>query len=224
MLDLNKLKVAVFDWDGTLAETRTPRLWAVNQIMPQYGLPDWESTRNKQDKYLSFMDNFPLVFGKDKAKEAYEKYCEIYCNNVARMIYAFDGVKDCLALLKQKGIKTAIMTNKDRKLLELELPLLFSKQTFDKIVCGHEATEDKPSGEHAWAALKGLIDFEDVSPESVWIVGDSLLDNLCALAVNALPIRIEGKAPLIEKADSDKVCYFKDFKHFFQAVKNGENN
>lgn len=57
-LDAGRLKAAVFDWDGTLAETRTPRLWAVNRIMAKYGLPDWESTREKQNKLLSFMDNF----------------------------------------------------------------------------------------------------------------------------------------------------------------------
>ena len=53
-LDAGRLKAAVFDWDGTLAETRTPRLWAVNRIMAKYGLPDWESTREKQNKLLSF--------------------------------------------------------------------------------------------------------------------------------------------------------------------------
>ena len=35
-LDAGRLKAAVFDWDGTLAETRTPRLWAVNRIMAKY--------------------------------------------------------------------------------------------------------------------------------------------------------------------------------------------
>ena len=57
-LDAGRLKAAVFDWDGTLAETRTPRLWAVNRIMAKYGLPDWESTREKQNKLLSFMAFF----------------------------------------------------------------------------------------------------------------------------------------------------------------------
>ena len=47
-LDAGRLKAAVFDWDGTLAETRTPRLWAVNRIMAKYGLPDWESPRKAE--------------------------------------------------------------------------------------------------------------------------------------------------------------------------------
>ena len=123
-LDAGRLKAAVFDWDGTLAETRTPRLWAVNRIMAKYGLPDWENTREKQNKLLSFMDNFPLVFG-SRAEEAYREYAELYKANVARMIKTFPGVRETLAFLRQKGVKIAIMTNKDRRLLEFELPLLF---------------------------------------------------------------------------------------------------
>ena len=218
-LDINKLKVAVFDWDGTLAQTRTPRLWAVNQIMPQYNLPDWEQTKEKQDKYLSFMDNFALVFGKDKAKEAYCKYCEIYKNNIKQMITLFAGVRDCLSWFKQKGIKISIMTNKDRKLLEYELPMVLPVELFDRIVCGHEASQDKPSGEHALEALKGLIEPNDISPESVWIIGDSLLDNLCAIEINARPIRIIGKSLTIEKADSKEVIYFDSFNDFYQKIK-----
>ena len=91
-LDAGRLKAAVFDWDGTLAETRTPRLWAVNRIMAKYGLPDWESTREKQNKLLSFMDNFPLVFG-SRAEEAYREYAELYKANVARMIKTFPGAR-----------------------------------------------------------------------------------------------------------------------------------
>ena len=147
-LDAGRLKAAVFDWDGTLAETRTPRLWAVNRIMAKYGLPDWESTREKQNKLLSFMDNFPLVFG-SRAEEAYREYAELYKANVARMIKTFPGVRETLAFLRQKGVKIAIMTNKDRRLLEFELPLLFDVSLFDRIVCGHEAAHDKPCGDHA---------------------------------------------------------------------------
>ena len=114
-LDTGGLKAVVFDWDGTLAETRTPRLWAVNRIMAAYGLPDWESTRDRQNPLLSFMDNFPLVFGA-RAEAAYAEYAALYKANVARMIKTFPGVRETLAFLTERGIKICIMTNKDRRL------------------------------------------------------------------------------------------------------------
>lgn len=216
-LDTGRLKAAVFDWDGTLAETRTPRLWAVNRIMAKYGLPDWESTREKQNKLLSFMDNFPLVFG-SRAEEAYREYAELYKANVARMIKTFPGVRETLAFLRQKGVKIAIMTNKDRRLLEFELPLLFDVSLFDRIVCGHEAAHDKPCGDHARFALKGLVAESDIAPQSVWVVGDSVLDNLCAEAVGALPVRIVGGCPEVDRTGSPDVIYFNDFEQFYRSL------
>ena len=50
-LDAGRLKAAVFDWDGTLAETRTPRLWAVNRIMAKYP--------RKAEQAIVFHGQFP---------------------------------------------------------------------------------------------------------------------------------------------------------------------
>ena len=153
-LDTGGLKAVVFDWDGTLAETRTPRLWAVNRIITAYGLHDWESTRDRQNPLLSFMDNFPLVFGA-RAEAAYAEYAALYKANVARMIKTFPGVRETLAFLTERGIKICIMTNKDRRLLDFELPLLFSPSLFARIACGHEAARDKPARTSGFAGDNG---------------------------------------------------------------------
>ena len=212
--DTGCLKAVVFDWDGTLAETRTPRLWAVNRIMAEYGLPDWESTRPLQNKYLSFMDNFPLVFG-DRAAAAYAEYFDLYKANVARMIKTFPGVRETLDFLRARKIKISVMTNKDRRLLDFELPLLFDPALFDRIVCGHEAAHDKPDAAHALAALDGLVAAEEISPQTVWIVGDSVLDSMTAEAVGALPVRIAGRCP---QENDSRVMYFDNFQQFYRAI------
>ncbi len=212
--DTGCLKAVVFDWDGTLAETRTPRLWAVNQIMVEYGLPDWESTRPLQNRYLSFMDNFPLVFG-NQAVAAYAEYFDLYKANVAQMIKTFPGVRETLDFFRARSVKISIMTNKDRRLLDFELPLLFDSTLFDCIVCGHEAAHDKPDAAHALAALDGLVAKEEISPQTVWIVGDSVLDSMTAEAVGALPVRIAGKCP--QENDSQTV-YFDNFQQFYRAI------
>ena len=212
--DTGCLKAVVFDWDGTLAETRTPRLWAVNRIMAEYGLPDWESTRPLQNKYLSFMDNFPLVFG-DRAAAAYAEYFDLYKANVARMIKTFPGVRETLDFIRARKIKISVMTNKDRRLLDFELPLLFDPALFDRIVCGHEAAHDKPDAAHALAALDGLVAAEEISPQTVWIVGDSVLDSMTAEAVGALPVRIAGRCP---QENDSRVMYFDDFQQFYRAI------
>ena len=76
-LNLKELKAAVFDWDNTLAESRTALVFCVNKVLQEYNMPEWNIVKAKRDNTLSFRDNFPRIFG-DKAAEAYEKYTKIY--------------------------------------------------------------------------------------------------------------------------------------------------
>ena len=42
-LDLSKLEYVIFDWDNTLAESRSTLVLSVNRVLKEYGLPDWEA-------------------------------------------------------------------------------------------------------------------------------------------------------------------------------------
>ena len=53
-LNIKKLKVAVFDWDNTLAESRTALVYSVNKVLKEYGLNDWEIEKQKRNNNLSF--------------------------------------------------------------------------------------------------------------------------------------------------------------------------
>lgn len=217
-LRMNKLKVVIFDWDNTLAETRTPLIYAVNKVLAEYKMPEWKEVKKLRDNNLSFRDNFPRIFG-DKATEAYEKYTRIYLDNVANLISTYEGTHDVLALLKKSNIILAIMSNKDRRLLEFEMPMLFEPQIFDKVVCGHEAKRDKPYPEHALYTLKGYLATEEISPETVWIVGDSPQDSVCACAVNALPIRVGHPIWGEEEELADDILHYDNFCDFYDDLR-----
>lgn len=217
IFDISALKVAVFDWDNTLAESRSTLVYAVNQVLVQYGLPDWEKVQHKCNPDLSFRDNFPLIFG-TKALEAYEKYAKIYLENVHRFITAFPKTTEVLEFLKSHGVKLMIMTNKDRRLLKFELPLIFDPALFDNIVCGHEAKADKPHQSHLIYTLKDFMPAHEINPKNIWVVGDSSVDSRCALSANALAIRI-GK-PIFETTapPENNVLYFDSFVDFYENL------
>lgn len=221
-LDISKLRAVLFDWDNTLAESRSSLVIAVNRVLKEYHLPEWEISKQKRDTNLSFKDNFPRIFG-DKAYEAYERYREIYKSIAASRIIAFPSAKEVIEFFKSRGIILMIVTNKERCLLEYELPLLYKKEDFAKIVCGHEAPRDKPHGDQALFALKGFINREEISPETVWIVGDSPQDSNSALEINALPIRINRSIWGDEGQKEDKIVYFSGFPEFLSALKLAKN-
>ncbi len=218
-LDLSKLEYVIFDWDNTLAESRSTLVLSVNRVLKEYGLPDWEAVKSHRNPDLSFRDNFPLVFGAENAVAAYERYAEIYKREVRSHISTFPGVRDVLAFFHARGIPMMIMSNKDRRLMEIELPLLFDPQLFSRVVCGHEASRDKPYPEQIYYTLDGLLAPADITPERVWMIGDSPMDSKSAEAANALPVRIGRSIWGDEGAPDTKIVYFNNFEDFYHTLK-----
>lgn len=216
-LNIKDLRIAVFDWDNTLAESRSTLVFAIDRVLPEYGLPDWETVKTKRDNNLSFKDNFPRIFG-DKAAEAYEKYVKIYLDNVGRMISAFPKTREVLDFLYEHGVSLMIMSNKDRNLLEYELPLLFDPKIFDNVVCGHEAKFDKPDGEHLRWTVKNVFLPDEIRPEKVWVIGDSPQDSRCAKNAGAQAIRIGRSIWGDEDSDLSGICFFDSFVDFYESL------
>lgn len=217
-LDLNKVKYVLFDWDNTLAESKTALLYAIRQVIAEKNLPCWEDLEKRRNHDLSFRENFENFFA-DRAHEIYERYAEIYKQNVERLISTFPGVREVLDLLREKQIPLMIMSNKDRNLLEFELPFLFDPKRFERVVCGQEAPRDKPFKDHVLYTLCGYLKPEEITQENVWVVGDSPQDSSAALGSNALPIRIGKNIWHDYETYNDKVVYFNDFLQFYAHLK-----
>ena len=217
MLDVSKLKYALFDWDNTLVESRSSLTAAVNIVLSEYGQPSWEEVKSRRNADLSFKDNFPLIFGK-AGTEAYERYRQVYLEIMPQKISIYPYVDKVLELLAGKGIPLYVVSNKERCLLEREKELLLPGIHFRKIVCGHEAPADKPAPEQIYYALAGDIVPQAVSSSQVWRVGDSPMDSRAALAVGALPIRV-GRSIWGDEGEPDnKIVYFNDFREFYQNL------
>ena len=215
-LSIKNLQAAAFDWDNTLANSRETLVFAINKILPQYNLPQWETVQAKRNRCLSFKDNFPLIFG-NKAEEAYKKYSLIYKENVKNMISAPDKAKEVLEFLKNNGIKIVIVSNKDRELFEFEKSFLYDSALFDRVVCGHEAAKDKPDAAQLEFAVRGYV--ERITPETVWMTGDSPMDSECALAAGARAIRIGKPIWSGENDDKDKdILFMKDFCQLYKEL------
>lgn len=206
----NKLQYILFDWDGTLADNRDVVVNSMQKTLKEYNLPDWNIVKAKRNSKLSLRDNFTVFFGK-YADEAYEKYVQTYKLLSPKIVRAFTGAHNFLHLVKNEGIELIIMTNKDRRLLDIELPLLYNPSLFARIVCGHEALRDKPYPEHIFYALQGFLSPFEINKENVWMIGDSDQDSDCALSAGALPIRINQNIFADNKYVSQNIVYFKDF-------------
>lgn len=217
MLNISKLKYALFDWDNTLVESRKPLVTAINIVLKRYDMPDWEQVKHLRNCNLSFKDNFPLIF-KEVAEEAYDTYRKVYLKIMPKQIKKFSYVSEVLELMSNLGIQLYIVSNKERILLEKEKEFLFSEIYFRKIVCGHEAPEDKPSPHQIFYALSEEVTPEEITPEEVWMIGDSPMDSQAAIAANAMPIRIGQSIWGDEGEPNTHIIYFNCFKDFYQNI------
>lgn len=211
------LKAVAFDWDNTLAQTRGALVRCIGEVLTAYGLPAWSIVKQKCETNLSFRDNFPLIFGA-KAGEAYAMYREIYLQKAAESVTAVDGAKEILQFFYNHQVPVVVVSNKDRVLLEDELPRLFDPLLFDTIVCGHEAPRDKPAPQQLQFAVQKYVGAADINPDNVWMIGDSLMDSECALAAHAQPILV-GKPIWHNAAEmSYKIWYYDNFMQLYQDL------
>lgn len=216
-LSIKNLRVAAFDWDNTLAYSKEALVFSINKVLPLYNLPCWDIVKTRRDRNLSFRDNFPRIFG-DKADEAYEKYRIIYKENAKNFLKKPTDAVNVLNFLHNDSVKIVIVTNKDRELLDFELPFLYDTSLFTKIVCGHEALKDKPDAEQLRFAVTGLVN--EIAPQTVWMIGDSPMDSSCALSAGAKAIRI-GQ-PIWEvpnDTENSEILFINNFTTLYDLLK-----
>ncbi len=217
LLDKSKLLYALFDWDGTLADNRAIVIKSIEQVLAEYGLGNWNDVKKLRNPKLSLRDNF-VNFFKDNAFAAYERYLQIYKLNSPQMLKSFPFAAEVIHYLKNQGVEVIIMTNKDRRLLDIELPLLYNPDLFFRIICGHEAPKDKPYPEHIYYSLRGLLSPSEINQQNVWMVGDSSQDSDCAISAGATPIRVHEDLFKEQRSSSQMIQYFKSFAEFYDFL------
>lgn len=172
----NNIKAVLFDFDGTIMNTNeviinswqhtfrnlTGKEADVNMLLGTFGEPLEISI----DKMLP-------EFSRDDAMRIYREYQ--YCN-FKGLISLFPGVVEVLRELKEKDIKTAIVTSRLRRTTMEGIEKFDLHDFFDTVVTMEDTKKHKPDAEPAFEALRRL----DIEAEKAIMVGDSKFDIMCA--------------------------------------------
>lgn len=162
---MKKLKVALFDLDGTLIDTegQYTEIWGAIGRKYRPDLPDFsqviKGTTLTQilDNYFPDMDIRHDVVAELDEKEAGMRY-EFY-----------DGALDFIADLRRHGVKCAIVTSSNKKKMEsLKKQVPDFDDLFDRVLTSEDFTASKPNpdcyllGARVFdAALDECVVFED---------------------------------------------------------------
>jgi Predicted phosphatases len=136
------LKLAAFDFDGTIADTLPMCIKAFRMsVLPYIGY-EISETEIVQMFGLNETGMVKKVVKQDweaALKDFYSNY-ELLHNEIIKPI---DGISDLFASLKQENIIIALITGKGRKSCDISLKKLGLADVFSEILCGSENTPNE---------------------------------------------------------------------------------
>lgn len=165
---------AIFDLDGTLADTLYDLADATNFALEKLGYPThpYESYKkfvgNGVQKlcYRALPDN-----KKDDTEKLLEIFSEYYGEHFLDKTKLYDGIKNCLDILKENGVILAVATNKPQNFAHQIVEKLLSEYSFIKVLGGCSERPKKPD-----ISIINEILSETPKNNEVFMIGDSNVD------------------------------------------------
>lgn len=145
----SKIKCAIFDLDGTLVNTIDDLAGACNQLIEKYNFDASWTT----DDYKKFVGNgakllvsraFDNSLDEDTLNERYFEFKQIYEKIKLDNAYVYEGIVEQLEILKKKGIKLCVVTNKPDKAAKGMVEHIFGIDYFDFIIGCVDGVPTKP--------------------------------------------------------------------------------
>jgi len=201
----------LIDLDGTLLDTVPDLAAAVNAMRADFGrapLPTGQVAAyvGKGADVLVHRSLTESMDGRADAADFQRGKSSFYAHyrrENGRQAIVFPGVREAIALMRERGLALACVTNKPREFTH-ELLQRAGLDDFDAIVSGDDTTEKKPHPApmlHACALLKLL-------PSETAMVGDSENDVLSARAAGCRVIVVEtgyNEGRPVSELDADAI-------------------
>lgn len=174
---MQKKDTVVFDLDGTLLDTLDDLMNSVNYALESNGYP-----ARTRDEVRRFVGNGILLLMQralpsgqenpdfEKVFAGFKEHYGIHCNDLTK---PYEGIMELLELLKEKGVKMAIVSNKADFAVK-ELSEIYFKGIIP-VAIGEKESEGirkKPAPDTVMEALRQL----GSNTENAVYVGDSEVD------------------------------------------------
>lgn len=176
-------KVIIFDFDGTLCDTRSNIIIAFRATMEHLGLEMRDEETCGATIGLTLRDGFKSMYPDfDDAKIDYcvETYRQIFAERRKELMPdLFPGVKETLEALRKRGHRMTIATSRLTDSLMLFMRHHGIDHYFEYAVGSDSVTHHKPHPEPALKTLREL----NIAPSEAIMVGDMPVD--IAMAHNA---------------------------------------
>lgn len=186
-MDYQHIRTAIFDFDGTLADTLPLCYYAFQIVFKHFDGKDFTDDQIKS----MFGPAEPEIIKKnlesDDIEAAIEMYFNTYSEEHSKYVQFNEGINSMLSALKKEGLKLAIVTGKSQRSLDISLKQLGMENQFDYKISGDDVSEPKPDPE---GILKILSHFEQKKHHAIFL-GDSDADIQAGLRAEVLTIGVQ---------------------------------
>lgn len=169
------IKLIIFDFDGTLFDTKYDIARSVNIYLNELGFPSL-----KEEVIFKFIGNgsdyllqksLDEVGAKNYRNYSIERFIEIYKEEAIKTVKPFDGIEFVLKELMDK-FKIYIVTNKDEDSTKMILKKFDFEKFFNKVIGRDTFGIKKPDKK----LMDIIMDIEKVKKEEILVIGDSEID------------------------------------------------
>lgn len=170
------IKLVIFDLDGTLINSIYDLGDAVNNVLSRNGYKT-----HGLEKFYYFVGNgttklveraVPQGTSEDEIDKLHKQFLTEYDEHCLDKTDCYDGVKEMLSQLEQRGVLYAVASNKTDAFTKKIVKKLMGDKNFFDVVGALEGVPKKPSPEIVF----NIMNKAKLSPQEVIYVGDSDVD------------------------------------------------
>ena len=214
-----KPKLIIFDFDGTLGDTRQNIIITMQRTMKMVGLPVKSDEECASTIGLTLENSFKTMYpdvGAEMAARCVDAYREIFMSSVEELTpELFPGVSETLAKLDAMGIKMSVASSRQSQSLLLFLERMGVLKYFPYVLGSDNVTKHKPDPEPVLKTLREL----HYDPKDVIVVGDMPVDVAMAHGADVRAIAVTfGNATREELVEAKADYIIDDFKQILEII------
>lgn len=186
---MNKKRVIVFDFDGTIADSMNLEHQALLNTIHNYGNED--ITDDNIEDHFGPTESGILkeILGEETFIEAWPIFIEEYIRLQSSLLKTFLDIDELLHSLAKEDIKLILMTGRSKETCDISLSFLNLENIFSEIYTGSDKGINKDKN------MLSLMKELDVIENDILYIGDSLADikTMRKVNIDILSVTYAGK-------------------------------
>lgn len=166
----------IFDFDGTLGDSKLCSIMATKKAFKEFGLEVPEEEQIEYYMGIPIEESFKKMsnrsFSENEFEQLLAKFRFFYKEYEESYLQIFPGIQEMLEALEQKNIQLFVVSSKHTEVLKRNLNALKISKYFKEVVGSDKVAHYKPHPE----GVNYILKVHQISGEETMMVGDAIFD------------------------------------------------